>query len=206
MAKFQLHLPRTVRAVIPIGSRDNTPLPVQIIEDDSVDSGSSTGTSAAPRKLTREEQRLQQQVEQFQQEALGVLQRVERKLDELGQAEAARIAEYRQLAVRLAMIATRAVLREVSASTDQRLEQLISDGLSQIPGQQEVSIRLHPSVCDRIAYHFESAGLKRPVQFLSDPNIPPGEVQLDHPLFSLGSNLAEQLEQLEQTLAEEVQP
>jgi flagellar biosynthesis/type III secretory pathway protein FliH len=47
--------------------------------------------------------------------------------------------------------------------------------------------------------------LQRPVRFLPDAAIPQGEVQLDHPLFSLASNLSEQLEQLEQALVEELQ-
>lgn len=205
MAKFQLHLPRAVRVAVPVSRRDNAALATRVIEEAPPAAGASAEDPAAAPVPKPEETRLRQQVTELEHELIGLVQQVDRKLDELARAEAERVGEYRELAVRLAMIATRTVLREVTAVTDQRLEQLIADGLGQIPGRQEVTVRLHPGQCDRIAYHFETAGLQRPVRFLADAAIPQGEVQLDHPLFSLASNLAEQLEQLEQALAEEVQ-
>jgi flagellar biosynthesis/type III secretory pathway protein FliH len=204
MAKFQLHLPRTVRVAVPVSRRDSAPLPVRLVEEQPP----VTEVPPAPEAAcvpSAEEERLRHQVEQLERELVGLAKQVDRKLEELAQTEAARVGEYRQLAVRLAMIVARSVLREVNAATDQRLEQLIAEGLTQIPGREEVTVRLNPAICDRIAYHFESAGLQRPIRFLPDAAIPQGEVQLDHPLFSLASNLSEQLEQLEQALVEELE-
>ncbi|MCE2792954.1 MAG: FliH/SctL family protein [Planctomycetota bacterium] len=196
MAKFQMQLPRTVKVAVPVSHRESMPLPVRVIEE------SPPGALATP---SQEEERLRQEVTQLETDVLGIVRRLNDALQELSQAEAKRLVEYRLLALRLAMIATRAVLREVNQTTDQRLEQLITDGLEQIPGREQVTVRLNPGQCDRIAYHFESVGGQRPVNFQPDGSIPRGEVQLDHPMFSLASNLTEQLDQLEQALAEELQ-
>jgi flagellar biosynthesis/type III secretory pathway protein FliH len=45
---------------------------------------------------------------------------------------------------------------------------------------------------------------QRKLRFLSDPMVRPGEVTLEHSLFSLTSDLNEQLNQMEQALNEEM--
>ncbi len=205
MAKFQIHLPRTVQVVVPKTRRDNSPVPTRLIEEPAPQIEGQESSPAPPPGPTPAEILLTERVQQLEQEVMVIARAIDDQLRGLAALEATREAEFRQLAVRLAMIAVRTVLREVNATSDQRLEQLINDGLGQIPSRDEVVVRLHPSQCDHLAYHFESAGLQRPLRFQPDSSIPPGEVQLDHPLFSLASNLTEQLQQIEQALADEVQ-
>ena len=203
MAKYQLHLSKPVRAVGKLESLRGDPLAVNLIELPGREP-SATGSQKAERAPSDEEKRLQQQFQKLEQEVAASVQKIGQSLDELSAAQQSQQHELRQLAVRLAMIATRTVLRQVNQETEQRLEHLVSEGLSQMPGAEAVTIRLHPTQCDKLAYHFDELASQRKLRFLPDPAVQPGEVTLEHPLFSLTSDLNEQLNQMEQALNEEM--
>jgi flagellar biosynthesis/type III secretory pathway protein FliH len=203
MAKYQLHLSKPVKAVGRLESLRGDPLAVSLIE---LPGRESSGASEKKnvRTPSDEEKRLQQQLQQLEQEVVASVQKIGQKLDELSSAQQNQQFEFRQLAVRLAMIATRTVLKQMNHETEQRLEQLVSEGLGQMPGVEFVTVRLHPTQCDKLAYHFDELASQRKLRFLSDPMVRPGEVTLEHSLFSLTSDLNEQLNQMEQALNEEM--
>jgi flagellar biosynthesis/type III secretory pathway protein FliH len=203
MAKYQLHLSKPVKSVGRLESLRGDPLAVNLIELPGRDS-SGTNKEKAARSPSDEEKRLQQQFQQLEQEVVASVQKIGQKLDELTGVQQNQQVEFRQLAVRLAMIATRTVLRQMNHETEQRLEQLVSEGLGQMPGIEAVTVRLHPTQCDKLAYHFDELASQRKLRFLPDPLVRPGEVTLEHPLFSLTSDLNEQLNQMEQALNEEM--
>jgi|688.fasta_scaffold239898_2 flagellar biosynthesis/type III secretory pathway protein FliH len=203
MAKYQLHLSKPVKAVGRLESLRGDPLAVNLIELPGRES-SGTNKEKTARAPSEEEKRLQQQFQQLEQEVAAGVQKIEQKLDELASAQENQKLEFRQLAVKLAVIATRTVLKQLNHETEQRLEQLVSEGLSQMPGVEAVTIRLHPTQCDKLAYHFDELSSQRKLRFLPDPMVRPGEVTLEHPLFSLTSDLNEQLNQMEQALNEEM--
>ena len=199
MAKYQLHLSKPVKAVGRLESLRGDPLAVSLIELPGRES-SDASENKNVRTPSDEEKRLQQ----LEQEVVASVQKIGQKLDELSSAQQNQQFEFRQLAVRLAMIATRTVLKQMNHETEQRLEQLVSEGLGQMPGVESVTVRLHPTQCDKLAYHFDELASQRKLRFLSDPMVRPGEVTLEHSLFSLTSDLNEQLNQMEQALNEEM--
>lgn len=203
MAKYQLHLSKPVKAVGRLESLRGDPLAVNLIEL-PVRESSGTGKEQTARTPSDEEKRLQQQIQQLEQEVAASVQKIEQKLDELASVQQQHRLEFRQLTVKLAVIATRTVLKQLNHETEQRLEQLVSEGLSQMPGVEAVTIRLHPTQCDKLAYHFDELASQRKLRFLPDPMVRLGEVTLEHPLFSLTSDLNEQLNQMEQALNEEM--
>jgi flagellar biosynthesis/type III secretory pathway protein FliH len=203
MAKYQLHLSKPVKAVGRLESLRGDPLAVSLIELPGRES-SDASENKNVRTPSDEEKRLQQQLQQLEQEVVASVQKIGQKLDELSSAQQNQQFEFRQLAVRLAMIATRTVLKQMNHETEQRLEQLVSEGLGQMPGVESVTVRLHPTQCDKLAYHFDELASQRKLRFLSDPMVRPGEVTLEHSLFSLTSDLNEQLNQMEQALNEEM--
>lgn len=203
MAKYQIHLSKPVKAVGRLESLRGDPLAVNLIELPGRES-SGTKKENTERTPSDEEKRLQQQLQQLEQEVAASIQKIGLKLDEIASIQQNQQSEFRKLAVKLAMIATRTVLRQMNHETEQRLEQLISEGLGQMPGIEAVTVRLHPTQCDKLAYHFDELASQRKLRFLPDPMVRPGEVTLEHPLFSLTSDLNEQLNQMEQALGEEM--
>jgi len=203
MAKYQLHLSKPVRAVGRLQSHRGDPLAVSVHELPARESAVGHEKSSV-RAPSVEEKQLQQQLQQLEQQIAASIQKIGQKLEELSVAQQNQQLELRQLAVRLAMIAARTVMKQLNQETEQRLEQLVSEGLSQMPGVEAVTVRLHPSQCDKLAYHFDELSSQRKLRFLPDPAVPPGEVTLEHPLFSLTSDLSEQLNQMEQALSEEM--
>jgi len=203
MAKYQLHLSKPVSAVGRLQSLRGDPLAVsvnELPERDTADDREKNGE----RTPSVEEKQLHEQLLQMKQQLATSVEKIGRKLDELKAAQQNQQLELRQIAVRLAMIATRTVMKQVSQETEQRLEHLVSEGLNQMPGLEAVTVRLHPSQCDKLAYHFDELSSQRKLRFLPDPAVPPGEVTLEHSLFSLTSDLNEQLNQMEQALSEEM--
>lgn len=204
MTKYQLHLSKPVRTVGKLQSFRGDPLAVRVNELPARDvTLEGTGTTT-PRAPSEEEQQLQQRLQQLEQEVVKSVQKIGQKCDELSATQQNHQLELRQLAVRLAMIVTRTVLSEVNQETEKRLKQLVSEGLGQMPGAEAVTVRLHPTQCDKLAYHFDELASRRKLHFLADGSVPAGEVVLEHPLFSLTSDLREQLNQIEQALSEEL--
>lgn len=204
MAKYQVHLPKPVSMVGPVGGRRGEPLAVYVIEAPARNETASASAKKSDESNSGEDLRVRQELARLEQEAGTLVRGIDRKLQELQARQETQLAELQQLAVKMAMIATRTVLRQINRETDQRLEQLIAEGLAQIPVGETVTIRLHPSQSERVAYHFESSNTQRSLRFVGDPAIPAGEVQLESSLFSLTSNLSEQLRQMEAALGEEL--
>lgn len=204
MAKFQVHLPKPVCMVGPVQGRQGEPLAVSVLEAPARTEVTPSPAENVVQSQSSEELRLREELTRLEQEVGLLVRGIDHKLEEFKVRQEQERGELQQLAVRLAIIATRAVLQQVSSESDQRLEQLITDGVAQIPAGEAVTVRLHPSQSERLAYHFESISSQRNLRFVSDPAIPAGEVQLESSLFSLTSSLSEQLRQMEQALGEEL--
>jgi seryl-tRNA synthetase len=72
------------------------------------------------RAPSAEEKQLQQQLQQLEQQIVAGVQKIGQKLEELNAAQQNQQLELRQLAVRLAMLATRTVMRQLNQETEQR--------------------------------------------------------------------------------------
>jgi flagellar biosynthesis/type III secretory pathway protein FliH len=204
MAKYQLHLSKPVRTVGKLSSLRVDSLAVCVQELPVREPVGDRSETANVREPSQHELQLQQQLEQLEQQVAAMVGKLGQKLDEVNAIFESEQSELKHLAVQLAMIATRTVLKQVTVETDQRLEKLIVDGLGEMPGTEAVTVRLHPAQCDRLAYHFDELASQRKLRFIADPSVASGEVILEHPLFSLSSNLSEQLKQMEQALHEEM--
>lgn len=206
MPKYQLHLSKPVRAVGRLESLRGEPLAAGLVELPPRVEAKRDEEPAVPPPPSEELLQLQQQFRELEQQVATKVDQIGQKLDALTSLQQVQQSELRQLALRLAMLVTRTIMKQLTQETEQRLEHLVNEGLSQMPGAEAVTVRLHPSQCDRLAYHFDELSIRRKLRFLPDSALPPGEVTLEHPLFSLTSDLGEQLNQMEQALREELLP
>lgn len=194
MTTFHLHLTQPVRtiAVLKAGRRIPVPLRIETIPSSPADPPPvSLAELAVRREALQTEQRL----------AL-TLERLADQLPEVVSQLTGRLAEFKQAAWQLARLATRTLCLNDNETREARLEALIEAGLQKFPPGQKLQIRVNREQLAQIEARLAHSTLRPEVAWFGDPAVPPGEVQFDHPLFSLATNSERQLHEIESAMQE----
>ena len=204
MSNFQIHLNSPVQQIVSRNVGGGPPLPTRIVGQNP---SPADVRSAKPRVPGQPNDASHASIESeaLRREMMTLMQKITSQLAEANQKHQQLVTDLHQFAIRVGVIAARAVTLADSKNNDQRIERLIEIGLARLHGTAKITARVNPQACDRLQHEMNPAVDAGRFELVADSTIAPGDIQLDHPLFSLTACGNEQFEQIQRALLESLE-
>ena len=201
MSNFQIHLNSPVQQIVSRIVGGGAPLPIRTVGQNP---SPADGRSVKPRVPGQPNDSSPASIESeaSRRETMALMQKLSSQLAEANQKHQQLVTDLHQFAIRVGVMAARAVTLANSKNDDHRIERLIEIGLTRLSGTAKIIARVSPQACNRLQHEMSSAVDAGRLELVPDSTIALGDIQLDHPLFSLTACREEQLEQIQRALLE----